>query len=78
MIWQDIVITVGCFLLALSTVPAILSSNKPPRFTCMGFVVILLSFAVAFATLNLWLSTGGAIAQAIAWLILLIQKRGNK
>lgn len=75
MIWQDIVITIGCFILALSTVPSIVSDKKPPRTTCIGFVLVLLAFAVSFATLNLWLSTGGAIAQAIAWLILLFQRR---
>lgn len=75
MIWQDIVITIGCFLLALSTIPSITSNNKPPRSTCMGFVIILIAFAVSFATIDLWLSTLGAIAQSIAWGILLFQRR---
>lgn len=75
MIWQDIVIAIGCFGLAASTIPAIRSKAKPPKLTCLLFAMILISFAVAFLTLGLWLSMTGAFAQAIAWFILLFQRR---
>ena len=75
MIWQDVVIMVGCFGLAVALLPSIFSKAKPARSTCLLSAVILTAFTVSFGTLGLWLSTAAEAVAALCWYILLIQKR---
>lgn len=75
MIWQDVLIMVGCFILGVALIPSVISRDKPARSTCLMSGLILISFTVAFATLELWLSTIAEAFAALMWLILLFQKR---
>lgn len=75
MIWQDILIMVGCFVLGFALLPSILSKEKPARSTCLMSFIILASFSVAFATLGLWLSLVAEVFVTVMWLVLLIQRR---
>lgn len=77
MIWQDWLICIGCFVLAVSMIPSVTGKEKPPRITCGIMASVLLSFAVAFGTLDLWLSLAGAMSQVTMWTILLFQGRGK-
>jgi len=77
MIWQDVVIMVGCFILGFALLPSVLSKSKPARSTCLMSGVILIAFTIAFATLQLWLSTIAEAFAAIMWFILLFQPRGH-
>lgn len=75
MIWQDIVIMVGCFGLGFALLPSIFSSLKPARSTCLMSTLILAAFTISFATLALWLSTVAEGFATICWFVLLVQKR---
>ena len=76
MIWQDVVIMIGCFGFAFALIPSIRGSQKPAKSSCLLTIVLLTAIAVCFATLGLWLSFTAEVAAIIAWGILLFQKRG--
>jgi len=73
MIWQDIAITVGCFILAGALVPTIRNKHKPEPLTSALTGGVLAVFAFAFATLGLWLSAVSQALCALLWLVLLAQ-----
>lgn len=76
MIWQDILIMVGCFAIGGALIPSIFSKAKPIRSTCLlSFIVVVGSFIVAFVALGLWASVGAQAFCALMWLILLFQRR---
>ncbi len=75
MIWQDVVIMVGCFGFALALIPTIRSKQKPPRSSCALTLFLLCLLVICFATLGLWLSFASEVAGMLAWGILLFQKR---
>jgi len=75
MIWEDIVIAVGCFSLALALIPSIRKTHKPEKSSCALSVICLTALAISFASLGLWLSVASEIAGIITWGILLFQKR---
>jgi hypothetical protein len=73
MIWQDIVISVICFLFGFMLFPQIKSSLKGRHvnvwsagLTSLGLYII----AIAFATLDLWLSVISDLFSGTVWLIL--------
>lgn len=74
MIWQDYIITVGCFGFALALLPSIFGKNKPSKASCLITVVLLTIISFAFATLKLWLSMASELIAIIAWLILYFQQ----
>ena len=75
LLWQDLVLMVGCFGLGFALFPSIFSKAKPARSTCLMSAVILTAFAVAFATLGLWLSTAAQAFCTTVWYVLLFQRR---
>ena len=75
MIWQDVVIMVACFGFAIALIPSIVGRQKPERSSCLLTAVLLTAIAVAFATLELWLSFAAEVTAIIAWGILLFQRR---
>jgi heme O synthase-like polyprenyltransferase len=77
--WQDIVISIcqTSFLVAL--VPSIKSNHKPAVTTSVMYAILLCVIAFSLATLHLWLSAITALAGAVPWFILALQKhkQGN-
>lgn len=74
MIWQDVVVGAGQFIFALSLIPAIRSSRKPPFSTCLITGMMLLAYVIAFITLHLWWSALSCAICAIMWIILALQQ----
>jgi len=76
MIWQDVVISVGVFVLMVALIPSLRSKNKPAKTTSLLTGVILTVYFVCFATLGLWLAAISELVLAIMWFALSIQQRG--
>ena len=74
MIWQDILLMVGGFVLGASIIPAIRAGTKVPFVTCLLQATILTSFLVAYLTLHLWLASIAMVCNALAWWILLVRR----
>lgn len=74
MIWQDIVIAAGQWVLAGALIPSIIGHNKPEISTSVLFMATLLVFAVSFATLNLWITAFSTGIGSLMWLVLAVQK----
>lgn len=77
LIWQDIVLTVVGFGFSLALIPTIMSKDKPPKLTCLLTGVGLLVNAVCVVTLDLWLAFASTLLSALAWFILLFQRRSR-
>ena len=73
MIWQDLIIASGGFVLAAALLPSIRGRHKPAKATCILTGGYLTVFAITFATLGLWVSTAGIGTNALMWWILLRQ-----
>jgi hypothetical protein len=65
--WQDVVLSGGGFILALAATLSFVHGTHVPLRTAGLYMVVLTSFTVAFATLDLWLATSSGIAQTLAW-----------
>ena len=63
-------VSAGAFAPAPGTVPAILSGVIVPLRTAAVYIIVLTAFAVALATLDLWLAASGAAAQGALWIII--------
>ena len=74
MIWQDILMMLGGFGLAIGLIPSVLGKNKPAKPSCAITAGILTSYVVAMATLGLFFSAIAISITAIMWWILLIQQ----
>jgi hypothetical protein len=77
MIWQDLLIMCGGFVLAASLIPTVLHKNKPPIITTLPLTIILASYGIAFASLGLWLSTVAVLLQSVLWGVMVIQRWRN-
>ncbi len=73
MSWQDIVLAVGGFVIAVGIIPTIRGPVKPPLPTTLTLVAVLAVSFVAFATLELWLTAFGVGLQGVLWGIVLAQ-----
>ncbi len=74
MIWQDLLIMVGGFVLSVSLIPTLRGPHKPPVASSLPIAVVLATFALAFGTLGLWASCAAMILQSATWWALLIQR----
>jgi hypothetical protein len=74
MIWQDIVISIGGWVMIAAIVPSLIGKDKPALSTSLVTGTILLSFAVCYGTLNLWSSALSTGVLAAAWLVLAVQQ----
>ncbi len=74
MIWQDLVIASGGFVLAAALLPSIRGRHKPAKWTCILTGGYLTVFSITFATLGLWVSAAGIGTNALMWWILLRQR----
>jgi len=75
MIWQDVVIMAACFGLGAAAIPSIFSKQKPNRPFCLMFGLLVLTLAITFATMKLWLSTAAEAFAALPMFIMLFQRR---
>ena len=71
---QDIILTIGNLLFAAALIPTIIGKEKPALTTSILTTSVLLVFSGVFVSLHLWFSAAAALASAICWLILSIQK----
>ena len=71
--WQDIVIFIGQFLLAVALIPSILSDKKPSWSTSLLTAIVLSVFAVCFYTLKLYGAMIAVLLGVLTWVILLVQ-----
>lgn len=77
-VWQDMVLAIGGFVFAFALVPSIGSKDKPALKTSVITSITLLVFCVCYATLGLWLAFTSTVVTAALWIILAIQKGGEK
>lgn len=73
MIWQDVVLMVGNFVLAGALLPTVLNKHKPAPMTSALCGAMLAMFVVVFFTFGFWLSAIAVSASALLWFVLLIQ-----
>lgn len=73
--WQDIVIAIGSFIFAVALIPSILSKeDKPALWTSVTTGLVLIVFAVTYASLTLWYATFTTSLAATLWIVLALQK----
>ncbi|MFI5271109.1 MAG: hypothetical protein ACHQT9_03635 [Candidatus Saccharimonadales bacterium] len=72
--WQDIVLAIGSLLFSVALVPSIISKEKPAVWTSITTTLVLLTFAVVYASLKLWYATFTITINALFWTILAIQE----
>ena len=76
MIAVDIVMSVAIFLFVPALLPSILSKReKPPRTTCLFTALLLSVISVCFAMNQMWIPFISEVISALAWWILLFQRR---
>jgi len=73
MAWQDLVLSIGGFIIAAGIIPTILSPAKPPIATSTIIVTTLAVFTFTFATLGLWATVAATAAQSLLWAVVLAQ-----
>ena len=69
MAWQDLVLSIGGFIIAAGIIPTILSPAKPPIATSTIIVTTLAVFTFTFATLGLWATVAATAAQSLLWAV---------
>lgn len=77
MTWQDAVIAICQMSFVVALIPAIRAAEKPPVRTSAPTALALVSLALTFATLGLWLSVVTSVLSAMAWGVLAVQKWGK-
>jgi hypothetical protein len=65
--WQDIVFAAGTAFFSIALIPTLMSGQYPAKATCVLTTLVLLLFAVADATLGLWLASFLAVVNASLW-----------
>ena len=78
MIWQDILLMIGGFGFSIALFPSIIHKTKMPIATPLVTAIILSSYLLAYATLDLWLAfISGCLTSAMWWYLFLIALRDN-
>jgi hypothetical protein len=77
MYWQDYVLAAGSFIFTLALFPSIKSEHKPALATSLLTSAVLLTVAIAYASLSLWFAVGSASLNCLAWLFLAYQKHSS-
>jgi hypothetical protein len=73
MVWQDLTLMIGNFIIAGALLPTVLNKHKPAPLTSILDGAMLTMFAVVFVTLGLWLSAIAVSFSAALWFVLLAQ-----
>lgn len=71
---QDVVLSVGVWVLIFSLLPTLFAKEKPALVTSLVTGTTLLVFAVVYLSLMLWGSAFSSAVLAILWWILAFQK----
>lgn len=74
MVWQDLVLAAGGFVLTAGLVPMLHSPEHPPLRTSVTLLVVLSSYVVTLASLGLWVSALGTALQAVIWGAIALQR----
>jgi len=74
-VWHELVPIVGNIIFAAALIPSIVSKQKPHRWSCVMTGGVLLAYVITFWDMSLWYWSLATLATAIAWLILLFQRR---
>ena len=74
MLWQDIVLSVGNLLLAVSLIPSIVGRDKPALSTSLLSGSILFTFGIVYVSLSLWTSVLAISFSVALWFVLAVQK----
>ena len=72
--WQDWIFGPGTIVLVAFLSPMLFDCAKPPLPTAVGTAMVLLSFAVAHATLGFWLAAGTSGIAGLQWGVLGYQR----
>lgn len=72
--WQDFIFSIGNFTLALALLPSLFGKHKPDLKTSILTSITLATFGVAFASLQMWLSTAAVLLSTVLWMILAYQE----
>jgi hypothetical protein len=72
--WQDLVIMIGGFVLAIALIPTLLSKDKPPKSTCFITGGTLLVFSICYVTLGLYLAFFSTLLTSVIWFVIFFQK----
>lgn len=70
MSWQDAAFGIGQALFALSLLPSVFGERKPEASTSVVTALVLLVFAVAYASLGLWWGCASVLVCAALWAVL--------
>ena len=71
--WQDLILMVGNFIIALALIPTVLSKHKPEPLTSFLDGLVLTAFAIVFFSLGLYCGAIAVSVSALLWFILLAQ-----
>lgn len=71
--WQDVVMTLGQFIFAVSLIPTILGNEKPAWSTCIMSSIVLTVYIPTLYSLGLYISVIATVLVAIGWWILFFQ-----
>jgi len=77
MVWQDIVLTAGTWIFIIALIPTLRGGEKPQFSTSVITGIILVIYAIVYATLELWISVFSTSALALAWFALAAQKKSK-
>lgn len=72
--WQDLVLTIGSWILNLSLIPTIRGKQKPELSTSIPYATILSIFVFTFLSLDLKLTAITTLFGALGWIILAFQR----
>ena len=75
MIWQDVVLMIGGFVFSIALIPSIRGKQKPAKSSCLLTGSALTVYSIVYFTLGLWLACVSGVLTALAWWILLFQRR---
>lgn len=74
MVWQDLVLAGGGLVLTVGLVPMLRSPEHPPLRTSVTLLVVLSSYVVTLASLELWVAAVGTALQAVIWGAVALQR----
>lgn len=78
MAWQDVILTVGNLIFAVSLIPSIRSKDKPHVLTSFMTGAVLVVFSITYMTLNLYFAMAVLLGTASMWFFLAWQKYKQK
>lgn len=76
--WQDIIISLGQWVMTAALLPSIFSERKPAISSSLLTGTVIVAFGVAYASLGLVSSVLSSVACALAWFILAYQVWARK